>query len=67
MWKPAPRSAQTTIPCERCQKPLLARRSCHVAYLHCEHCRRDFPLKDNIARMDSALETFLEAINCDRI
>lgn len=66
-WKPAPREAKTTIPCGVCEKQLVARRSCHEAYLHCEHCRRDFAVKDYIKDMDEALESFLEAINCDRV
>jgi len=67
MWKPAPRNAQTTIPCPCCSEPLLALRSCHEAYLRCERCRKDFAVKDHIRDMDEALEAFLEAINCDRV
>lgn len=67
LWKPAPREAQTTIGCGQCDKPLLARRTCHHAYLYCEHCRKEFLLQEYIPRMDEALETFLEAIDCDRV
>lgn len=67
LWKPAPRSAQTTIPCAVCKKPLMARRTCHHAYLQCEHCRKDYQVQEYIKDMDEALEDFLEAINCDRV
>lgn len=67
MWKPVPRSAQTTIACNTCQQPLIARRTCYQAFLHCEKCRKDYPLQDYVKKMDSALEAFLEAINCDRV
>lgn len=67
MWKPAPRSAPTTIPCPQCGKALTAKRTCHQAYMHCQTCAKDFPLKDHIRQMDTALEEFLEAINCDRV
>lgn len=66
-WKPAPRSAQTTIPCARCKRPLMVRRTCHEAYLQCEHCRCNFPVRDYVKDMDKALEDFLEAVNCDRV
>ena len=66
-WKPAPRSAQTTIPCARCAKPLMARRTCHEAYLHCESCDKDYALAEYVKAMDEALEAFLEALNCDRV
>lgn len=67
LWKPAPRSAQTTIPCSLCQKPLVARRTCHEAYLRCESCGKDFTVREHLKDMDKALEAFLEAINCDRV
>ena len=67
LWKPSPRSAQTTITCSQCGNPLLARRTCHQAYLYCERCQKEFALRDYISRMDAALEAFLEAINCDRV
>ncbi|MDL2266670.1 hypothetical protein LJC46_01610 [Desulfovibrio sp. OttesenSCG-928-G15] len=67
MWKPAPRSAQTSIPCTLCNRPLLAKRTCHQAYMYCEQCKKEFPLQMHIKQMDSALESFLEAINCDRV
>lgn len=67
MWKSPPRSAQTSIPCALCKKPLMARRTCHHAYLHCEHCKKDFTVQEYIKQMDPALEAFLEAINCDRV
>ena len=67
MWKPAPRSAQTTIPCKECGTPLEARRSCFRAYMRCETCGKDYELNDYVKDMDDALEEFLEAINCDRV
>ena len=67
MWKPTPRQTQTTIGCAICKKPLTARRTCHTAYLHCEHCNRTFELQEYIKVMDTVLEEFLEAVNCDRI
>lgn len=45
----------------------MARRTCHHAYLECEHCKRTFEVQDYIKEMDTALESFLEAINCDRV
>lgn len=45
----------------------MARRTCHHAYLHCEHCKKDFTVQEYIKQMDPALEAFLEAINCDRV
>jgi len=67
LFKPAPRFAQTTIPCVCCKRPLLARRTCHEAYLQCEHCRREYAVQEYIREMDTALEDFLAAINCDRV
>ncbi|MDL2316764.1 hypothetical protein LJC59_06760 [Desulfovibrio sp. OttesenSCG-928-A18] len=67
LWTPAPRFAQTSIPCPACRKELTARRSCHKAYLHCEKCRKDYELREFIRQMDPALEGFLEALYCDRI
>lgn len=67
LWRPAPRSAQTTIPCRNCKKPLVARRSCHQAYLECDQCRKRFEIQEYVRQMDEPLETFLEAINCDRV
>ena len=67
MWKSPPRHAQTTISCALCKKPLMAKRTCHAAYLYCEHCNKNFPLQDYIKVMDPALEEFLEAIACNRI
>lgn len=67
LWRPAPRSAQTTISCPHCARPLTARRTCHHAYMYCEHCHKELPLQDVIGQMDEALEAFLEAINCDRV
>ena len=45
----------------------MAKRTCHAAYLYCEHCNKNFPLQDYIKVMDPALEEFLEAIACNRI
>lgn len=66
-WKPAPRYAQTTIPCAQCKKPLIARRSCHHAYLECENCKKNYEIQEYVKVMDTALEDFLEAVNCDRV
>ena len=66
-WKPAPRSAQTAIPCAKCGRPLMARRTCHEAYLHCEQCNKNYQVRQYIKQMDKALEGFPEAINCDRV
>jgi hypothetical protein len=67
MWKPSPRYAQTGISCSICKKPLIVRRSCHNAYLSCEHCNKNFSIQEYIQDMDPILEEFLEGINCDRI
>lgn len=69
MWKKfsAPRTAQTTIPCAACGQPLVAMRTCHEAYLRCDTCAVQTPVQAHIHQMDAALETFLEAINCDRV
>ena len=69
MWKKfsPPRTAQTTIPCASCGQPLVAMRTCHTAYLRCEKCTEETPVQAHIHQMDTALENFLEAINCDRI
>ena len=61
------RSAQTTIPCKKCESPLLAMRTCHEAYLRCPKCAHQTSIQENIQHMDKALEDFLEAINCDRV
>jgi hypothetical protein len=66
-WKPAPRNAQTTIPCSYCKKPLMAGRTCHAAYLRCEGCGKNYEVRECLKDMDKALEAFLEAINCDRV
>jgi len=66
-WMSPPRSAPTTIACKQCKAKLEARRSCHLAYLYCDICKENKDLKDYVQNMDSALEAFLEAINCDRI
>ncbi|MCA1945978.1 MAG: hypothetical protein LDL30_11975 [Desulfovibrio sp.] len=63
----SPRSVQTTMPCERCQQPLMARRGCQQVTLHCEGCKASFPLLKYSQRMDEALEEFLENVYCDRM
>lgn len=67
LWRTSPRSTQTTIPCSKCKNNLMARRSCHEAYLECEHCRKRYEVQEYIQQMDAKLESFLESINCDRV
>lgn len=67
IWKPAPRHAQTTIPCRECEAPLTARRTCHHAYIKCDSCGKEYEIQDVLSDMDAALEQFLEAVNCDRV
>ncbi len=69
MWNrvSSPRSAQTTIPCEQCGEPLTVARTCHMAYLRCEHCKKDFRIQEYLDSMDPTMEAFLEALNCDRV
>ncbi len=61
------RSAQTTIPCKHCGKPLTAMRSCQQVYMQCEHCNKRGELNDYIPQMDDALEAFMEGVFCDRV
>lgn len=63
----SPRSVQTTIPCERCQQPLTAQRSCQEVVLRCMACKAQFSLAKYSQRMDEALEQFLENVYCDRM
>lgn len=61
-----PRQAETTIPCHLCQVPLLAKRSCHEAYLYCPGCHTSFNITEYRAEIDEALENFIEAQYADR-
>lgn len=61
------RAAKTTLPCDRCQAPLTARRGCREVTLECETCKARFPLEAYSRRMDEALEQFLENVFCDRM
>ena len=63
----AKRSAQTTLPCPTCKQSLLIARTCHVVYMQCPHCNKQFPLKEFVSRADAAMETFLEQCYMDRI
>ncbi|SHN61379.1 dual CXXC motif small (seleno)protein [Desulfovibrio litoralis] len=67
MWKPTPREAQTTMPCKKCNQAVKILRSCHQAYIICEHCHTKFTIQEYLPIMDTAMEEFMEAINCDRI
>ena len=60
------RRAQTTIPCKKCQKPLVVERSCQSVALVCEHCGARGTLNEYIDKMDDALEEFMEGVFCDR-
>ena len=61
------REAETSIPCKSCGNRLLARRTCREAHLFCESCRKRSEVGEYIAQMDTTLENFLEALQCDRI
>lgn len=61
-----PRQADTTIPCNACQSPLLAKRSCHEAYLYCPKCHTPYTITEYRTQIDEALEEFLEAQYSDR-
>ena len=61
------REAQTSIACKTCGEALLARRTCREAHLFCESCRKRSEVGEYIAQMDTTLENFLEALQCDRI
>lgn len=63
----AKREAKTTMPCPQCGEALNIVRSCREAAMRCPHCRRDFPIKDFIAKADAAMEEFLENLYVDRI
>ncbi len=63
----APRTAATTVPCHRCRSPLTAKRDCAHVSLHCASCKKDFDLREYVQEMDPALESFLEAVNVDRV
>lgn len=67
MFFRAAREKQTTIPCPHCAKPLMVKRTCHEAYMYCEHCQQAFALKDFIPQMDEAMEEFLENLYSNRI
>ncbi len=61
------RSVQTTIPCDKCQKPLTAQRGWREVMLRCTACGASFPVSQFSQRMDEALEDFLESVYCDRM
>lgn len=67
MFFRAAREKQTTIPCPTCDKSLMVKRTCHEAYMYCEHCQKAFALKDFIPQMDEAMEEFLENLYSNRI
>jgi len=46
---------------------LMIKRTCHEAYMYCEHCQKAFDLKDFIPQMDAATEEFLENLYTNRI
>ena len=46
---------------------LMIKRTCHEAYMYCEHCQKAFDLKDFIPQMDAAMEEFLENLYANRI
>ncbi len=62
-----PRSVETTMSCKKCGKPVSARRSCLRVNIFCPHCRQEFALEEYLAKMDSALEGFLDGVYLDRI
>lgn len=62
-----PRQAETTMTCHACQGLLLAKRSCHEAYLYCPSCHTPFTITEYRAEMDTVLEDFLEAQYSDRV
>lgn len=63
----APRAAQTTLACPRCEGALDIRRSCHEAYMYCPACRQQLALTPFIPHMDDIMETFLEQLFTDRV
>ncbi len=63
----APRSAQTTIPCPQCKKPMTIERSCHRVYMRCPNCRETHPVEGYIRKADKAMEEFLDNCYVDRI
>lgn len=46
---------------------MMIKRTCHEAYMYCEHCKKAFALKDFIPQMDEAMEEFLENLYTNRI
>lgn len=63
----APREAQTTLKCPKCQTPMLIKRSCNEAKMHCASCDTSYPLAKFIGQADEAMEKFLENLYMDRI
>ncbi len=61
------REKQTTVLCPVCAKAMMIKRTCHEAYMYCEHCQKTFELKDFIPQMDAAMEEFLENLYSNRI
>ncbi len=62
-----PRQAETTMPCKACGRPVSAKRSCLRVSLVCPSCKKEYPLEDYLAKMDAALESFLDGVYIDRI
>lgn len=63
----AARSAQTTIPCPQCGKPMTIERSCHQVYMHCRDCAKTYPIEEYVRKADKAMEDFLDNCYVDRI
>ena len=63
----APRFAKTTLPCPRCAKNLEISRTCHMVFMRCPHCQKQYPLEEFISKADAAMEEFLENVYFDRI
>ncbi len=64
---PAPREAQTTLPCRACAAPLKAVRACREVTLRCPKCAKSYSVTDYAAQMDDVLEDFLDNVMCNRI
>ena len=57
----------TQLPCDACGARVAVKRSCHEVWLHCNACKKDFPLEQYASRMDETLERCLESVYCDRM
>lgn len=67
MFFSAAREKQTTVPCPKCGKTLLVKRTCHEAYMYCRYCQKSFAINEFIPQMDEAMEEFLENLYTNRI